>query len=176
MAMLENQDLRGGAEIEILPNENHLEHAKVHLSALADLAEGVDAGEVPVEQVIDGLVSLFGHATQHVEQVSMDTTIPEEGAMLRQALQQFGEIVNNGVKQVQRLREQESASEAQAGTAPEQDDFADRLQQKLQEHQMKLQMMQEVHQTRLNLRVAEVRQKLALRDAEVASKISQPRA
>jgi hypothetical protein len=176
MAMLENQDLRGGAEIEILPNENHLEHAKVHLSALADLAEGVDAGEIPVEQVIDGLVSLFGHATQHVEQVSMDTTIPEEGAMLRQALQQFGEIVNNGVKQVQRLREQESASEAQAGTAPEQDDFADRLQQKLQEHQMKLQMMQEVHQTRLNLRVAEVRQKLALRDAEVASKISQPRA
>ncbi len=176
MAMLENQDLRGGAEIEILPNENHLEHAKVHLSALADLAEGVDAGEIPVEQVIDGLVSLFGHATQHVEQVSMDTTIPEEGAMLRQALQQFGEIVNNGVKQVQRLREQESASEAQPGTAPKQDDFADRLQQKLQEHQMKLQMMQEVHQTRLNLRVAEVRQKLALRDAEVASKISQPRA
>jgi hypothetical protein len=173
MAMLENQDLRGGAEIQILPNENHLEHAKVHLSALADLAEGVEAGEVPVEQVINGLVSLFGHATQHVEQVSMDTTIPEEGAMLRQALQQFGEIVNNGVKQVQRMREQESASEAQPGAAPEQDDFADRLQQRLQEHQMKLQMMQEVHQTRLNLRVAEVRQKLALRDAEVANKLTQ---
>jgi hypothetical protein len=175
MAMLENQDLRGGAEIEILPNENHLEHAKVHLAALAELAEAVESGGASVEQVISGLVSLFGHVTQHVEQVSMDTTIPEEGAMLRQALQQFGEIVNNGMKQVQRMREQQSAPEPAADAGPEQDDFADKLQQKLQEHQMKLQMMQEVHQTKLNLRVAEVRQKLALRDAEVANKISQPR-
>jgi hypothetical protein len=175
VAMLENQDLRGGAEIEILPNENHLEHAKVHLSALAGLAEGVETGEVSIEQVISGLVALFGHSTQHVEQVSMDTTIPEEGAMLRQALQQFGEIVNNGLKQVQRMREQQSVSEPPVDAAPEQDDFAANLQQKLQEHQMKLQMMQEVHQTKLNLRVAEVRQKLALRDAEVANKVSQPR-
>ena len=175
MAMLENQDLRGGAEIEILPNENHLEHAKVHLAALAELAEAVESGGASVEQVISGLVSLFGHVTQHVEQVSMDTTIPEEGAMLRQALQQFGEIVNNGMKQVQRMQEQQAASEPEAAAGPEQNDFADKLQQKLQEHQMKLQMMQEVHQTKLNLRVAEVRQKLALRDAEVANKISQPR-
>lgn len=176
VAMLENNEMRAGSNIEILPNENHLEHAKIHLSVLGETAAAVDSGEVPVEQVIDFLVTLFGHTTGHVEFVSMDTTIPEEGAALRQALQQFGEIVNNGVKQVQRMREQaaESPQGAENVQAPA-DDFAVQLQQKLQEHQIKLQMMQEVHNAKLNMRAAEVRQKMALRDAEVASKISQPR-
>jgi hypothetical protein len=180
MAMLENPDLQNGVEIQILPNENHLEHARVHLAALGQLAEAVEGGAAPIEGVIDGMVALFGHTTMHVEQVSQDVTIPEEGAMLRQSLQQFGEIVNNGVKQVQKMREQQAAqgpdmTMAQEQAAPITDDFTDKLEQKLQEHQLKLQMMQEVHRTKLNLRVAEVRQKLALRDAEVANKLTQIR-
>lgn len=173
VAMLENNEMRSGSDIAILPNENHLEHARVHLASLTEVAQGIEQGALAAEQVVDYLVRLFGHTTQHVEYVSMDTTIPEEGAMLRQTLQQFGEIVNNSVKQVQRLREQQ----ATAGANPEQanETFASDLQQKLQEHQIKLQMMQEVHSAKLNMRAAEVRQKMALRDAEVASKISQPR-
>ena len=98
--------------------------------------------------------------------------------MLRQQLQQFGEIVNNSVKHVQRLREQqqtEGETVPQEAAAPQEDDFAVKLQQKLQEHQVKLQMMQEVHRTKLNLRVAELRQKMALRDAETANKITMGR-
>jgi hypothetical protein len=175
VAMLENNEMRTGGQIEILPNENHLEHARVHLGALGEVAGGVEQGAVPVEQVVDFMVNLFGHTTQHVEYVSQDVTIPEEGAMLRQQLQQFGEIVNNSVKHVQRLREGQQAGGdmvPQGDTAPQQDDFAVQLQQKLQEHQVKLQMMQEVHRTKLNLRVAELRQKMALRDAETANKLT----
>jgi hypothetical protein len=176
VAMLENNEMRSGSEIQILPNENHLEHAKVHLAALGEVAQSVDEGAVTPEEVVGFLVTVFGHTTQHVEYVSQDTTIPEEGAMLRQALQQFGEIVNNSVKHVQKLQEQPRQDQ---GGQPQQqqqnDDFAIRLQQKLQEHQIKLQMMQEVHSAKLNMRAAEIRQKMALRDAEVASKISQPR-
>jgi hypothetical protein len=178
IADLEHGTLLNGGEIQILPNENHLEHARVHLGALSSVVQSVEQGGTPVEQVIDYMVRLFGHTTQHVEYVSMDTTIPEEGASLRKALQQFGEIVNNGVKHVQRLRrqaeEQGAQPEAAAPPQPQQDDFTVKLQQKLQEHQVKLQMMQEAHQTRLNLRVAEVRQKLALRDAEVARQMTRP--
>lgn len=175
IAELENGDMRSGNQVQVLPNENHLEHAKVHLNALGQTAQAVDQGQVPVEQVIDFLVNLYGHTTLHVEEVSKDTTIPEAGASLRQSLQQFGEIVNNGVKQVQKMREQQasqSAPGAEANAAAQQAEYADKLQQKLQEHQAKLQMMQETHQMRLNLRLAEVRQKLALRDAEVANKIA----
>jgi hypothetical protein len=175
IAELENGDMRVGGQVQVLPNENHLEHAKVHLNALGQTAQGVDEGQIPVEQVIDFLVNLYGHTTMHVEEVSRDTTIPEAGAALRQSLQQFGEIVNNGVKQVQKMREQQ-ASQSSPGddskAAEQQVQYADKLQQKLQEHQAKLQMMQETHNMRLNLRLAEVRQKLALRDAEVASKIT----
>jgi len=175
IAELENGDMRVGGQVQVLPNENHLEHAKVHLNALGQTAQGVDEGQIPVEQVIDFLVNLYGHTTTHVEEVSRDTTIPEAGAALRQSLQQFGEIVNNGVKQVQKMREQQ-ASQSGPGdaskAAEQQVQYADKLQQKLQEHQAKLQMMQETHNMRLNLRLAEVRQKLALRDAEVASKIT----
>lgn len=179
VAMLENNEMRTGGQIEILPNENHLEHARIHLGALGEVAGGVEEGAVPVEQVVDFMVNLFGHTTQHVEYVSQDVTIPEEGAMLRQQLQQFGEIVNNSVKHVQRLREQQQAEgeemAPQKAAAPQSDDFAVKLQQKLQEHQVKLQMMQEVHRTKLNLRVAELRQKMALRDAETANKITMGR-
>lgn len=174
VAMLENNEMRAGSAIAILPNENHLEHAKIHLTALGETAGAVDSGEVPIEEVVDYLVTLFGHTTEHVEYVSQDTTIPEEGATLRQQLQQFGEIVNNGVKQVQRMREQGAEQQAQSPQAAP-DDFGMQLQQRLQEHQIKLQMMQEVHNAKLNMRAAEVRQKMALRDAEVASKISGPR-
>ena len=178
MALLENPTLLTGVDVQILPNENHLEHSRVHLTALAELADAVEQG-APIENVIDGMVALFGHTTGHVEQVSLDTTIPEEGAALRQGLQQFGEIVNNGVKQVQRLREQQQMQpqmgEQEPEVAPGQKDPVALLEQKFAEHQMKLQMMQDVHQTKLNLRVAEVRQKLALRDAEVASQISRTR-
>jgi hypothetical protein len=170
MALLENAQLQTGQNIPILPNENHLEHAKVHLTALAEIVEALEQQQVPVEQVVDGMVNLFSHTTLHVEYVSQDTTIPEEGANLRQALQQFGEIVNNSVKHVQKLR----AQAAPSGGPQQSDEFGDRLQQKLQEHQLKLQMMQEVHQTRLNLRAAEVRQKMALRDAETANKLTGP--
>ncbi len=172
VAMLENNEMRSGASIVILPNENHLEHAKVHLMALDETATAVEQGNAPVEQVVDYLVTLFGHTTEHVEYVSQDTTIPEEGAMLRQALQQYGEIVNNSVKQVQRMREQSAEASQSQNTS---DEFGEQLEQKLQEHQMKLQMMQEVHNAKLNMRAAEVRQKMALRDAEVASKLNQPR-
>lgn len=171
VAMLENNEMRSGSTIAILPNENHLEHAKIHLTALGEVAGAVEGGEVPVDQVVDYMITLFGHTTEHVEYVSQDTTIPEEGAMLRQSLQQFGEIVNNSVKQVQRMREQaDEQGPSQQQAAP--DDFGMQLQQKFQEHQVKLQMMQEVHNAKLNMRAAEVRQKMALRDAEVASKIS----
>jgi len=175
VAMLENNEMRSGSEIQILPNENHLEHARIHLGALAEVAGAVDQEAVDPMQVVDFMVTLFGHTTEHVEYVSQDVTIPEEGAALRQQLQQFGEIVNNSVKHVQRLREQqqtEGATIPQEAAAPQQDDFAVKLQQKLQEHQIKLQMMQEVHRTKLNLRVAELRQKMALRDAETANKIT----
>jgi hypothetical protein len=175
IAELENGDMRSGNQVQVLPNENHLEHAKVHLAAIGQIAQAVDAGQIPVEQVIDFLVNLYGHVTIHVEEVSKDITIPEAGAALRQSLQQFGEIVNNGVKRVQKLREQQAAQSApgaESAAAEQQADYADKLQQKLQEHQAKLQMMQETHQMRLNLRLAEVQQKLALRDAEVASKIA----
>lgn len=170
VAMLENNEMRSGSSIAILPNENHLEHSKIHLTALGEVAGAIESGEAPVEQVVDYMVTLFGHTTEHVEYVSQDTTIPEEGAMLRQALQQFGEVVNNSVKQVQRMREQAAEQGSEQQAAP--DDVGMQLQQKFQEHQVKLQMMQEVHNAKLNMRAAEVRQKMALRDAEVASKIS----
>jgi hypothetical protein len=175
IAELENGDMRAGNQVQVLPNENHLEHAKVHLNALGQTAQAVDEGQIPVEQVIDFLVNLYGHTTMHVEEVSKDITIPEAGAALRKSLQQFGEIVNNGVKRVQKLREQQTAQSApgaEADAAEKQAQYADKLQQRLQEHQAKLQMMQEVHSMRLNLRLAETQQKLALRDAEMASKIA----
>jgi hypothetical protein len=177
VAMLENNEMRSGSEIQILPNENHLEHAKIHLSALSEVAQAVDQGAVDPMQVVDFMVTIFGHTTEHVEYVSQDTTIPEEGAMLRQTLQQFGEIVNNSVKHAQKVREQSASEPPAIGQESPQggDDFAVKLQQKLQEHQIKLQMMQEVHRTKLNLRVAELRQKMALRDAETANKITQGR-
>ncbi len=171
MAMLENASISAGASIEILPNENHLEHARVHLGALGELVQSMEDGQVAVEQVVGVLVNLFTHTAQHVEILSTDTTVQQEAALLRQSLQQFGEIVNNSVKHAQRLmREQGPPSEGPAGPTKE-DEFAIRLQQKVQEHQVKLQMMQEASSVKMSVLVAEKQQQMALRDAEAAARI-----
>jgi hypothetical protein len=176
IAELENGQMRMGSELRVLPNENHIVHARIHLQAMAQVADSVEQGQVPVEQVIDFLAKLFTHTEPHVAEASRDALLAEEAASLRKALQNFGEIVTNGLRKVKAAQEKAQEEQVAAGpmAQPQVPQIDPQLESKVAEHQMKLQMMQEQHQAKMQMQIAEAQQKLALRDAETARRIATP--
>jgi hypothetical protein len=179
IAELENAAMRTGSDVQVLPNDAHVVHARVHIGAMTDIAGAVEQGQVPVEQVIDFLSRCFAHTEPHVTEASKDGLVSEETAMLRKALQNLGEIVTNGVRQVQaaqrKAQRAQVQSEVSAPTAQSQQPapppLDPKLESKVNEHRLKLQLMQEAAQAKMQIQMAEARQKMNLKDAETASKI-----
>ena len=157
----------------VLPNDNHMVHARVHIEAMTMVAGAVEQGQVPVEQVIDFLSRCFAHTEPHVAEASKDALLAEEAAMLRKALQNLGEIVTNGIKKVQAAARRAQASQAGSGApAPAAPAVDPQLEAKISEHRLKLQLMQEAAEAKMSIRAAEARQKMSLKDAETASNLA----
>ncbi len=172
-AEIENAVMRTGSDMAVLPNDNHMVHARVHIEAMTMVAGAVEQGQVPVEQVIDFLSRCFAHTEPHVAEASKDALLAEEAAMLRKALQNLGEIVTNGIKKVQAAARRAQASQAGSGApAPAAPAVDPQLEAKISEHRLKLQLMQEAAEAKMSIRAAEARQKMSLKDAETASNLA----
>ena len=121
----------------------------------------------------EGLVNLVQHQTQHVQSISVDASVQQEVAALRQQLQQAGEFTYNGMEKLKRQQqEQQTAALANSMSEGGQPAMDPALQQKMMEHQLKLQMMQEQFALQQQMKLAESRQKLAIEDARAARKMA----
>lgn len=179
-ADLENAVMRSGSDMMILPTDNHIVHARIHIAAMSEVADAVDQGQVPVEQVIEFLSRCFSHTEPHVAEASKEKLLAEESAALRKALQNLGEMVTNGLRKVQAAQrkaaqdasQMDPAQGAAPQAAPQQPQIDPKLESKVAEHRLRLQLMQEAAETKMAIRMAEARQKMSLKDAETASKVS----
>ena len=182
LAELENAAMQSGSDVKVLPNDNHIVHARIHIEAMTQIAAGVEQGQVPIEAVIEFLARCFSHTEPHVAEASKEGLVAEEAAMLRKALQNLGEIVTNGLKKVQAAQQKameqqmspQGGAPAPAGPPQGPEPIDPRLEAKVMEHRLKLQMMQEQHQAKMQMRIADAQQKLAIRDAEASRRISVP--
>lgn len=169
IAELENAQLLDGVEITIMPNENHLVHVEVHLGKLSDLYAAINAGEVPLEEGALRMLPLFNHASEQLALVSGDPVTTARASMFRQALQQIGEVVTNGVKkadaQARKAQEQAAAesAEAQAGPQEQQWDLDDRI--KFEKHMAFLAQREETH--RQNMRIKDENAQLTRQLADI---------
>lgn len=180
IALLENDALEEGKEIEVLPEEMHMVHLDKHLTALAKYLDQEKQG-APIEELVPRLSGLYYHAFDHLQFIQGDKTLQDQVAAYRQALQQAGEIIANGEKRIaalQRQAQEQSQADAESGAMeggmpapqgppPEEQ----RMQAKLQEHQLRLQMMQETHQLKQNMRIQDSALNRSLKDADHAASL-----
>jgi hypothetical protein len=178
LAVLENSHLINGEEIRAQSNELHLTHLKAHVGRLQQFFNSVESGEADIGDVVQPMVMIHAHATEHVELGGSDPAIAETIAAYRQQLQQYGEMIWNGQEKLKaQARKEAEQAQAQAmegqQVAPAQDQsLSPELERKLIEHNLRLQMKQEEHQQKLQLRQAEFLQKQAINDAKEAAKLS----
>lgn len=180
-AEIENNTLEFGGEVTARPNDLHSVHIQVHLARLQKRAEGVDAGQEELKAAAIPMQRIHQHAVQHLEMLVADAAGGQEVNLFRQQLQQIGEYIFNGIKQLQAEQAQAARQQAQqpapGGAAPDQDAALKQMahvaeiQREMEKHRVRLRSLEDEHNLRMALKEREAALKQALDDADAAAKI-----
>lgn len=120
LAQLENNDLLEGQMIDPVDGENHMVHLRTHLEALVTGIEEVNQGQVDISDWTMRNIPLYKHCVDTLAVTSVhESRIPELNSY-RQQIQQAGEVIDNGLRHINKIRqqEQEQAAAAQAAGQP----------------------------------------------------------
>ena len=160
IAFLENQTMMQGSPVPVEANEIHGLHLDVHIPALVQLIEQLNAGAADPVQSLPVLQAFYSHVGETVQALAADPAAQAEIGQARQVLQFAEELINNTSKQVQKMERDaaQAGGEGQEGN-PE-------MQAKMQEHQLKMQMAQQKAELEMSLKQAKFEQEQAMRDAE----------
>lgn len=160
IAFLENQTMMQGSPVPVEANEIHGLHLDVHIPALVQLIEQLNAGAADPVQSLPVLQAFYSHVGETVQALAADPAAQAEIGQAKQVLQFAEELINNTSKQVQKMER----DAAQAGGEGQEGDPA--MQAKMQEHQLKMQMAQQKAELEMSLKQAKFEQEQAMRDAE----------
>lgn len=165
IAFLENNQLIEGILIPVMPNENHVIHVEVHLVKLNEFYMAANEGTLPLEEAAPMMLPVFNHTAEHLALIGGDPLTLQKAADFRQALQQIGEVITNGMKKLEAAqRQQIEANEAGAqerGNIPQQGPSIDD-QIKFEKHVADMRHRDELHE----LKKAEMIQDAAIKRNE----------
>ena len=165
IAFLENQKLAEGAPVPVITNELHGAHLQIHVPALMQLIEQLDAGAADPVEALPALQAFYQHIGETVQALAGDQAAQPLVADAQQALQYAEEMINNTSKKVQKMQRDEALQapnqEGEQGADPG-------MEAKMAEHQMKLDMAQQKAQLDMQLKQAKFDQEQAMRDAKNA--------
>lgn len=169
IAILENEMLLEGRPIPVLSSDKHLAHAREHMKPLIEGFQAAESGQVPIEEVAQRIAPLYNHNADHVEAASGDPTVMEETAQMRQMMQQIGEVISNGLKRLEAMK-QEQAAEGEAEQAQGGGENAQMLAE-VEKHRQEMQMKQESFDLEQQLKVKKAETDIQIEDAKAAAKI-----
>ena len=185
IAELQNDVLAQGGQVTVSPSENKRVHLEVHVGKLTELIGQFDqAGQNPemFAQIVPQMEPIYAHATETLQGYS-----GSDAPQYRQALQQAGEILVNGIRHLQKLQRQQEAEAMrqaeQAGQqfqpdqeAAQQAQVTNELERKVIEHQLKLQLQTQEAENRMQIKSAEAALQRQLRAADTAADIARKNA
>jgi hypothetical protein len=187
LARSENNDLLEGVMMDPLDGENRMIHLREHIEELITGIQAVNEGETDLAEWTIRHIPLFRHATDTLEATSVHPSRMAEFKSYRQQLQQVGEIIENGMRHINKLRKngelpgEDGASGAvPAGGGPggpqdpasaAQMDNDLKMSRMLAEGQAKLAMMVETSKAKMDTMRAESMARISALDAETAAKI-----
>lgn len=185
LAQLENAALLEGDVIEPVDGENRMVHLSVHIEELHSGLQGVNEGEIDLAQWTLQNIPLYQHAVQTLEVTTVHPARMGELNSFRQQLQQVGEIIENGMRHINKLqREQEELGmaeqqvdeqgnpiQAEGEMSPAAEDNKLKRNRMVAESAAKLDMMRTESQAKIAIEKTEAFARIALKDAEAAAKI-----
>ena len=168
IAILENQMMLSGAEIPVLPSDRHLAHAREHIKPLLDGFTAVEQGQLPIEEMGVSHRVLYQHAAEHVDSIAGDPESTDEAAMLRQMMQQIGEVISNGLRKARSAANEGGGEDGRPqGGGPSDKDIA-----AFEERKAKMEFAREMHELKKAQLLDMSATKRAIADAEAAARIA----
>lgn len=113
IAELQNAALMAGTPQPVFPNENKRVHLEVHIGKISEyIAQFNEAGQNPelYAEIVPPMQSIYEHAAETLEGYTQP-----DGGEFRQALQQVGEIVVNGIRHMQKEEQRQMQMAEQEG-------------------------------------------------------------
>lgn len=145
LAKLENLEMLEGDYIDPVDGEDHMVHLGVHVDELEVGLKEVDEGSIPLDKWTIEHQQLYRHCTATLEMTTVHETIQPELNAYRQRVQQIGELVVNGMKQLAKMaRDGEMAGQQNEQGSTEMQLKEQKAQQEMahreQAHQQKMQI------------------------------------
>jgi ABC-type microcin C transport system permease subunit YejB len=152
-----------GSPVPVEANEMHGLHLDVHLPALVQIIEQLNAGAADPVQSLPVLQAFYAHVAETIQALAADPAAQAVIGEANQVLQYAEEMINNTSKQVQKMQREAAEAGAegdgQQGPDPE-------MQVKMQEHQLKMDMARQKAELDMSLKQAKFEQEQSMRDAE----------
>jgi hypothetical protein len=111
IARLENNDLLDGQMIEPADGENKMVHLAEHIEALIDGIEEVNQGGKDIAEWTMENIPLYKHCVDTLDTTTVHESRIQELNSYRQQVQQAGEIIDNGLRHINKMREQGDQSQ-----------------------------------------------------------------
>jgi hypothetical protein len=186
LAQLENNDLLEGTMIVPVDGENRMVHLAEHIEELVAGIEEVNQGLVEIADWTIRNIPLYRHCVDTLELTTVHESRMQQLNSYRKQIQQAGEIIDNGLRHINKMREQGDMSQGLApqgggeGTpASPEDQKANAAQQDndlkmakiFAEAQAKIQMMREMSQAKQAIMHEESTARILTMDAQAAADI-----
>lgn len=180
LAQLENNDLLEGQFIEPIDGENRIVHLRRHVEALVNGIEAVNEGSQDLVDWTMRNVPLYEHCVKTLELTTVHESRVQELNTYRQMVQQAGELIDNGMRSINRMkRDGEMADGEQAPEEQTQDgqqsdaekDYQLRMAQKFAESKAKIEIMARESEAKRTIMAQESMAKIALMDQQTAAAI-----
>ena len=190
VAEMENNQLSIGLPISIDNGEDFMVHLKIHIQWLWQIHQAVEEGEIELTEAVMKMKPVYDHAVETFSVAQVPDESVAELNNAKQALQQIGEIVSNGLKAIQkqqRQQQEQQQEQPQGGEEQSSNDSAmvkaqadaqikimqaELSQQiKTQDHELKMALAQQKSEHEIMIKTMEAAQDRALKDLDSTSKI-----
>ena len=165
IAFFENQELTAGAPVPVVSNELHGAHLQLHVPAMMQIIEQLNAGAVDPVQSLPALQAFYQHIGETVQALAADPSAEAMIGEAKQSLQYAEEMINNTSKQVQKMQRDAAQAALEGQEAPPEAGIS-AAESKMQEHQVKMQIAQQKAELDMSIKQAKFDQEQAMRDAK----------
>lgn len=144
IARLENARLKEGDYLDPTNGENRMVHLEIHINeGLEPGLQAVEEGLIPFDEYVLEHVSLFQHTVDTLEETTVHETMLPKLNLLRQRTQQIGEVIENGLKEINAKRRRDGEAPMQPGQEgqPQQDPAQAEAEAKRLEASTKIEIM-----------------------------------
>lgn len=189
IAQLENDALLEGDMLDPIDGENRMVHLQSHLGELVTGVEEVNEGVQDLADWTMRHIPLYRHTVDTLERTTVHESRIQELNSFRQQLQQVGELIDNGLRHINKLREQgelapegqvdeagnpipadPNAPQGQEMTASQRDNEA-KMNRIFAEGQAKISLLAQQSAAKIAINQQESIARIGVMDAEAAAKI-----